>query len=186
MYNIFASVKAAVTARQAAEYYGFQVNRSGMICCPFHSDKHPSMKVDERYYCFGCHETGDVINFVANLYGLSNYEAAKKLAQDFGIDPRTPAPAAVPKAKPVWQQRKDEGYCASILIKYENLLKKWQNQFAPATPDAPGMNGSPKPARRCPAFPICWTASIPRMRSCGRIPRKRWSRPGPSAAWKKS
>ena len=32
MYNIFASVKAAVTARQAAEYYGFQVNRNGMIC----------------------------------------------------------------------------------------------------------------------------------------------------------
>ena len=137
MYNIFASVKAAVTARQAAEYYGFQVNRNSMICCPFHSDKHPSMKVDERYYCFGCHETGDVINFVANLYGLSNYGAAKKLAQDFGIDPRTPAPTVAPKGKPVWQQRKDEGYCASILIKYENLLKKWQNQFAPATPDAP-------------------------------------------------
>lgn len=50
MYNIFASVKASVTARQAAEYYGFQVNRNSMICCPFHSDKHPSMKVDERYY----------------------------------------------------------------------------------------------------------------------------------------
>ena len=137
MYNIFAVVRESVTARQAAERYGFPVNRSGMICCPFHNDRHPSMKVDERYYCFGCHETGDAINFVAKLYGLSNYEAARKLAQDFGIDPRTPVAAAVPKGKAVWQQRKDEGYCAAILIKYENLLKKWQNQYSPATPDDP-------------------------------------------------
>ena len=140
MFNIFTAVKEAVTTRQAAEYYGFPVNRSGMICCPFHKDKHPSMKVDERYYCFGCHETGDVINFVAKLYGLSNYEAAKKLSQDFGIDPHTPVPTAAskaPKGKPVWQQRKDEGYCASVLINYERLLKQWQNQYAPATPDDP-------------------------------------------------
>ena len=46
--NVFESVKENVTARQAAEMYGIRVNRNGMACCPFHDDKHPSMKVDKR------------------------------------------------------------------------------------------------------------------------------------------
>ena len=52
--------------------------------CPFHSEKTPSFTVfpaTNSYYCFGCHETGDVIDFTAKLFGLSLYEAARKLAQ---------------------------------------------------------------------------------------------------------
>lgn len=83
--NIFTDVKAVVTTRQAAVFYGLKVSTNGMTCCPFHPDKHPSMKVDERYYCFGCHQTGDVIHFVASLFHLGQYEAAMKLANDFHI-----------------------------------------------------------------------------------------------------
>ena len=86
--NLFETVKSAVTVKQAAEHYGRKVNRGDMICCPFHDDLHPSMKLNRDYfYCFGCGATGDVIDFVARLFGLSSYEAAKKLAYDFGIDP---------------------------------------------------------------------------------------------------
>ena len=93
--NLFETVKSAVTVKQAAEYYGCKVNRGDMICCPFHDDRHPSMKLNRDYfYCFGCGATGDVIDFVARLFGLSSYEAAKKLAYDFGIDPDKP-PAAM-------------------------------------------------------------------------------------------
>ena len=93
--NLFETVKAAVTVRQAAEHYGLKVERSGMIRCPFHDDRHPSMKLNESYfYCFGCGATGDVIDFVARLFGLSSYEAAQKLAYDFGIDPDKPPAAA--------------------------------------------------------------------------------------------
>lgn len=53
MINIFEQIKSRVTARQAAEYYGLKVERNGMACCPFHDDKHPSMKIDQNYYCFG-------------------------------------------------------------------------------------------------------------------------------------
>lgn len=69
--RLFEGVKANVTASQAAAYCGFAPNRSKMICCPFHNDKHPSMKVDRRYYCFGCGEHGDAIDFVAKYYDLS-------------------------------------------------------------------------------------------------------------------
>lgn len=60
--EIFQKVKASVTARQAAEMYGLKVGRNGRACCPFHQDKTPSMKVDDRYYCFGCGVTGDAID----------------------------------------------------------------------------------------------------------------------------
>ena len=96
MNNIFLAVKEAVTARQAAEAYGIPVNRNGMVRCPFHEDHHPSMKIDERYYCFGCHETGDVIDFTAKLFGLSLYEAARKLAADFNVLPACCCPLESP------------------------------------------------------------------------------------------
>ena len=32
---------------------------SGMACCPFHDDKNPSMKVDQRFHCFGCGADGE-------------------------------------------------------------------------------------------------------------------------------
>jgi len=73
--NVFEAVKQSVTTRQAAEHYGIRVNRNGMACCPFHNDKTPSMKLDKRFHCFGCGADGDVIDFVAALYGLGKKEA---------------------------------------------------------------------------------------------------------------
>lgn len=108
-----------------------------MCCCPFHSDKTPSMKINETYYyCFGCHSTGDVIDFTARLFNLSPLDAARKLALDFGIDPNTPASAAValPRIRQEESQREREGHCASVLIEYERLLKNRQQRFAPVHP----------------------------------------------------
>ena len=48
-----------------------------MACCPFHKDRHPSMKADKIYHCFACGVGGDAIDFTARLFGLSQYEAAK-------------------------------------------------------------------------------------------------------------
>ena len=56
--NLYQRIKAAVTTRQAAENYGLKVSPSGMALCPFHDDHQPSLKLDKRYYCFGCGEQG--------------------------------------------------------------------------------------------------------------------------------
>jgi DNA primase len=61
-----------------------------MACCPFHEDHHPSMKLDERFHCFGCGADGDVIDFAARLFRLPVKEAAERLAADFGIAPGIP------------------------------------------------------------------------------------------------
>ena len=62
--NLFESVKSSITTREAAEHYGIHVGRSGMCRCPFHNDRTPSMKVDERFHCFGCQADGDVSIFL--------------------------------------------------------------------------------------------------------------------------
>ena len=85
--NLFHTVKAAVTTRQLAELYGLRPDRRGMVCCPFHGDKHPSMKVDTRFHCFACGADGDVIDFAARLHGLSKWDAARRIAGEVGVEP---------------------------------------------------------------------------------------------------
>lgn len=50
----------------ASRRYGFEI-KQGMILCPFHEDKSPSMKLYDKtasYHCFGCGANGDLINFI--------------------------------------------------------------------------------------------------------------------------
>lgn len=74
-----------------AESYGLRIRKNGVACCPFHDDRHPSMKVDKNYHCFACGVGGDVIDYTARMYGLSQYNAAKKLVEDFGLHVQTEA-----------------------------------------------------------------------------------------------
>ncbi len=137
--NVFEAVKENVTARQAAEMYGIRVNRNSMACCPFHDDKHPSMKVDRRFHCFGCQEDGDVIDFAAKLYGLNSLGAAVKLTADFGIDYDNKGRASPrPVKKKLSEElrfKQAESQCFRILSDYNLLLKKWKTEYAPETPE---------------------------------------------------
>ena len=137
--DLFTQIKMVVSVKEAAEYYGLEVNRGNMVCCPFHNDRTPSMKLNEDYfYCFGCGAHGDVIDLVARLFNLSSYDAAKKLAYDFGIDPdKPPAAAALRKPKyPLAKAFQNETlHCQRILCDYLHLLAHWKVQYAPKTPD---------------------------------------------------
>ena len=136
--NIFETVKQSVTTRQAAERYGIRVERNGMCRCPFHDDSTPSMKLDRRYYCFGCGATGDVIDFVSQLRGIGSKEAAILLAQDFAI----PYEDSAGKTNRPRQQNTDEQnyqhmerYCSRVLLGYYQLLCRWKEDYAPQTPE---------------------------------------------------
>lgn len=136
--NVFEAVKLSVSTREAAELYGIKVRRNGMACCPFHDDKNPSMKVDQRFHCFGCGEDGDVIDFTAKLFDLSPKEAAEKLAQDFGLiyDSQAPPRRRYVRQKTEAQQfREDRQRCYRILSDYYYLLKKWEADNSPQTPE---------------------------------------------------
>ena len=134
--NVFEAVKQSVSTRDAAAFYGIEVKRNGMACCPFHDDKNPSMKVDQRFHCFGCGEDGDVIDFTAKLFDLSPKEAAEKLAQDFGLiyDSQAPPRRRYVRQKTEAQKfREDRQRCYRVLSDYYYLLKKWEADRSPRT-----------------------------------------------------
>lgn len=138
--NCFEAVRGNVTARQVAESCGLKVNRNGMACCPFHNDRNPSLKLTERYFCFGCGAKGDAIDFVANYYRLGLKDAAVKICEDFGLayDTGQKKTYRSPPGKPIKPQKSDEqilkelsAYCYNVLCDYLHLLEKWKIEYAP-------------------------------------------------------
>ena len=141
--GIYSQIKEQVSTRAVAEHYGYKVSRNGMMRCPFHDDRKPSMKVDQNFICFGCQEKGDVIDFAAKLFGLTPYDAAGKLIADMGL---TVTSDDIPKAPPGTRQRAkrerleqqqfdqavDRIY--SVYCDYFHLLNEWAEVHAPRSP----------------------------------------------------
>ena len=120
--------------KEAAEHYGLKIGRGNMVCCPFHNDRTPSMKLNEDYfYCFGCGTHGDVIALTAQLFDLPPAEAAKKLAADFGITERKPSVLA--KLKRSKSQAELESRCFRVLGDYLQILQDWKTHCAPQSPE---------------------------------------------------
>ena len=115
--NVFEAVKQSVTTRQAALVYGISVGRNGMACCPFHDDRHPSMKVDRRFHCFAW------------------------LAEDFSISfdrkGHDPPQKRVIKRKisEEMRYRQAEQKCFRVLCDYLRLLERWKEEYAPKQPE---------------------------------------------------
>ena len=114
--NLFQTIKAAVTVKQAAALYGLPITTTGMTRCPFHEDHTPSMKLnDAYYYCFGCGATGDVIDLTARIFDLSSLQAARKLVRDFDLSPDKPPSGTIALPKPPAAlsdaQQEDIAYC---------------------------------------------------------------------------
>lgn len=138
--NLFQNVKYGMNCRETAERYGVFVNRQGKALCPFHNDRHPSLLVaDDHYYCFACGAHGDVIDFAANFFALPLYEAAQRLAADFGIDTdRPPTKEILEKRRQqteAQQLTENERLCFSVLSNYARVLRRWKVQYAAKAPD---------------------------------------------------
>lgn len=135
--NLFETVRTNVKAVDVVLMAGFQPNRSKMICCPFHNDKHPSMKVDRRYFCFGCGVKGDAVDFVANYYGLSLKEAAEKIISDFGLTYNNTGyaegvrkPIAAKRSEyQIWAEKKQELFVH--LSRLHEQLREMKMKYAP-------------------------------------------------------
>ena len=94
---------------------------------------------DKKYFCFGCGEKGDAIDFVAKYYNLSPKDAAMQIAGEFGIaydsSVRSP-PKPVRREKSPMQilsETKTKTY--RVLSDYLHLLKDWKRDFEPKSMD---------------------------------------------------
>jgi DNA primase len=82
--------------------------------CPFHQEKTPSFTVSvekQIYYCFGCHEGGNAINFLAKYEHSTFFEALENLASQVGIElsrrggtPRKPILDALTRLSEYYQE----------------------------------------------------------------------------------
>jgi DNA primase len=65
-----------------------QAGRRFVGLCPFHGDSKPSFTVDparQSWYCFGCHEGGNVFTFTTRMTNLTFPEAVRELAGRYGV-----------------------------------------------------------------------------------------------------
>lgn len=87
--DMASEIRKRLTARQVAEFYGFQVNHSGFMKCPWHLGDHTaSLKLydgEGGFYCFGCGAHGSVIDFTMRLFNCSFREAMERLDSDFSL-----------------------------------------------------------------------------------------------------
>jgi DNA primase len=82
----FQQVKGQLDIVTVAKQYGIEVNSRGKALCFVHNDTKPSLSFKgQRYKCFACSASGDVIDMVASLTGQSPLEAAKSLDASYGL-----------------------------------------------------------------------------------------------------
>lgn len=134
--DIAAEIRRMLTAQQVVEHYGFQVNRSGFMKCPFHSGDHTaSLKIypdSGGFHCFGCGAHGSVIDFVMRLFDLNFKQAVLRINADFRLGltsskPDCAARSAALEARREEQRRKEQAeenfrYMASELHYWKDVL----------------------------------------------------------------
>lgn len=72
-----------------------------LACCPFHADRSPSFTIfqqGQRFKCFGCGASGDVLDFVQRAYGVTFPDAARLLGAGEILKVASPIPAGAVKA----------------------------------------------------------------------------------------
>ena len=140
MDNIYEEIRQRLTMPEVARFYDLEMNRGGFAVCPFHEDKKPSMKIyEDHYHCFGCGAHGDATDFVARLFEISQYDAAKKLNSDFGLnlidrEYRTPITHRV---NPETSYHNWLRHAERTLNEYLNMLCRWQTEYVPKNPSEP-------------------------------------------------
>lgn len=105
-------IRQTLTARQVAEFYGFQVSRSGFMKCPFHSGDHTaSLKLypgTSGFHCFGCGANGSVIDFVMKLFNLNFKQAILRINSDFHLGLISSKPKRAAYSRAIEERREEQ------------------------------------------------------------------------------
>ncbi len=80
-------IKRQLPIKTVLNHYNLSPDKNGMLNCPFHNDKTPSLKIYEKtntFHCFGCGATGDQIEFIQKKENLTKHQAILKAKELIG------------------------------------------------------------------------------------------------------
>ncbi len=151
MNSLAEMIRQSVSMQDICTRYGFTVNRTGFITCPFHTEKTASLKIykgSNGWHCFGCGRGGSNIDFVKYLFGADFKQAAEMIIHDFNLPVATTKSSYRDKIK---AQRRLSDLNQTISArqqeriesenKYDTLINKWVcndiiiHNLKPAGPD---------------------------------------------------
>lgn len=151
---LFQTVKESIDIVEAARHFGLEPDRNGWCRCPFHNEKTASFHLyKQRFKCFGCGRSGDVIDLTTAIRGCGPLEAVKELNQAFhlGIDLEAPVDT-LEAARAREARRERERYRAwreealLCLTGYYRHLWRLKLEFEPTDPER--------------EIPIPWAAAV--------------------------
>lgn len=160
-------IKKRLSILSVLGHYGLKPDSKGMLRCPFHDDKQPSMKVypqTNTAYCFGgsCKVSNvDVIDFIMHMEGGTKHEAILKAKALIGTTPAQPPLAAQEPAAPstslaeqyktyraaLKRSKAAQAYCASRELEWEKYEIGYKARKAGGSP-------ADKWGRGCILFPL--------------------------------
>lgn len=119
-------VRELIPAGEAAERYGFTPNRAGYICCPFHRERTPSLKLypDGGWHCFGCGKGGSSIDFVMALFDLNFRQAVVRLDMDFSLNLTNERQLPPARSSVLEERRREQKRLAALEAETDRLTKE--------------------------------------------------------------
>lgn len=129
-----AKLKSEVSLLRLVESQGYQPKKHGtkgdyVISCPFHDDKTPSMVISSKknvFNCFGCGESGTVIDWVMKTQGVSFRHAVTVLQEDAGLvtEAKSVKRSTTKTLPPLAAQADDQKLLQQVIDYYHQTLKQ--------------------------------------------------------------
>ncbi len=137
--NIFQLIKD-IPFPEVVRIFHQEPNRANKVPCPFHSENNPSCHVYlDGFKCFGCGAVGDGVDFVSKLENVNPLEAAKAIAQKFGLQfdrvdpPATRSRKRLASLSKALQQWRQKAFLQAV--KLRDLSKKALQHYRLEVPD---------------------------------------------------
>ena len=143
MTSNFEIVKEQVDIVDVARSYGIEFTRGNKAHCPWHTDKTPSLSFkNNRFRCFSCGESGDVIDLVCILTSQVPKDALREINQSYhlGLDLEAPVSTEVITMRNKLREQREQFKLWQhnsflILNAYFHALQKWDETRSPQHPD---------------------------------------------------
>ena len=110
---------------QILQIYGYKTKR-GFMCCPFHGEKEPSLKVYKNtggWHCFGCERGGSVIDFVMEHEGCNFHTAVRAIDHVLKLGLMDPYEDAEDARKKKRAQQSLDNFCEAVYAYCDALIK---------------------------------------------------------------